>query len=70
MEYVFVAGPEDRDVVVDGQVAGKTKTVIMIPTGTHEFSLRGPENYKPVTKLAVVSDTSSISPLQIHFETA
>ncbi len=65
MEYVIVSCPEDHEVLIDGRVAGKTNTVIMVEAGTHEFDLGRPAIYAP--KLAVVTDTSSISPLHIDF---
>jgi len=64
VEYVIVSGPENREVVVDGQVAGKTKAVIMVPAGPHEFSLSGTKGVQK-RKLEFVTDTSSRSPLEI-----
>lgn len=67
MEYVVVSFPEKRTVFVDGQPAGQTNQVLLIEEGTHEFSL-GPGDEKVWRKLAMVTDTTTVSPAKIKFE--
>jgi len=68
MEYVQVLGPKERTVFIDGRPAGLTNTTLMVETGTHEFNLDQPVNYRPSSQLAMVTNTTSISPFLIKFE--
>ena len=66
MEYVVVSYPDDRDVVVDGQVAGKTNNTLMIEAGHHVFELGEPQDYEPLSVERAVENTTSLSPLIVR----
>ena len=66
MEYVKVSYPSKRDVLVDGQVAGKTNDTLMVEAGHHIFALGDPQEvYEPPTVEKVVENTTPLSPLVI-----
>jgi hypothetical protein len=66
MEYIIVAYPTLRDVLVNGQIAGMTNDVLMIQRGRHVFSLGGPQDYRPRTVTKSVENTTPASPLIIN----
>ena len=70
MEYVFVTGPKNRQVLIDGRVAGATNSIIVVEAGTHEFSLDAADDNPPQSKLAIVANTTSATPKQINLKTA
>lgn len=65
MEYVVVTYPTERDVRVDGQVAGKTNDTLMVDRGHHIFDLGEPQDYEPPSVERNVQDTTSVGPLLI-----
>lgn len=66
MEYIIVRYPTVRDVVVDGQIAGKTNNVLAVDTGPHVFGIGGLQDYRPRTVTKNVKDTTPTSPLIIN----
>jgi hypothetical protein len=65
MESVVVTYPKERDVRVDGQVAGKTNDTLMVDRGHHIFDLGEPRDYQPSSVEWNVQNTTSVSPLVI-----
>lgn len=65
MEYVVVSYPIDRDVRVDGRVAGKTKDTLMMERGHHRFDLGNPLDYQPPSVEKNVQNTTAVTPLVI-----
>jgi len=66
MEYVVVEYPDDRDVRMDGQVAGQTNDLLMVERGHHLFDLGEPLDYQPASVEANVQDTTPVGPLIIE----
>lgn len=67
MEFVVVEFPEERDVLLDGQVAGKTNQTLMVEEGNHLFELGDPKDYSPTSQEMTVENTTSINPLRVTF---
>jgi hypothetical protein len=67
LQFVVVDFEQERDVLIDGKVNGKTNSSITVDEGTHTFSLSGALNYHPPSILKQVTDTSSINPLILEF---
>lgn len=67
MEYLIVKYPQQRDVYVDGQLAGRTNQTLQIETGHHSFSLGEPVDYTPPSHTLAVADTDPILPMEIEF---
>lgn len=65
MEYVVVSYPTNRNVRIDGQIAGKTNDTLMVDRGHHSFDLGDPQNYQPAAVEKNVQDTTSVSPLLV-----
>lgn len=65
MEYVKVSYPTERDVRVDGQIAGMTNDTLMVERGHHNFDLGEPQDYQPAAVEKNVQHTTSVSPLLI-----
>lgn len=65
MEYVKVSYSTERDVRVDGQIAGKTNDTLMVERGHHKFDLGEPQDYQPAAVVKNVQNTTSVSPLLI-----
>ncbi len=67
MEYVIVKYPNERDVYVDDQLAGKTGDTLQIETGHHRFTLGTPLDYEPAAQDVAVTGTNPIIPMEIEF---
>ncbi len=65
MEYVVVRYPSDRNVRIDGQVAGRTNDTLMVDRGHHIFDLGDPHDYQPRSVEKDVQNTTSVNPLLI-----
>ncbi len=65
MEYVVVSYAEDRNVRIDGRVAGKTNDTLMVEKGHHIFDLGDPRDYKPASVEKDVQNTTSVGPLLV-----
>jgi len=65
MEFVKVSYPTDRNVRIDGQVAGMTNDTLMVGRGHHSFDLGEPRDYQPSSVEKNVQNTTSVSPLVI-----
>ncbi len=65
MEYVVVRYPKDRNIRIDGQVAGETNDTLMVEQGHHIFDLGDPHDYQPQSVEKDVQNTTSVSPLLI-----
>jgi len=67
MEYVRVDYPQERDVYIDGQLAGKTNQPLMVEEGHHVFDLGGPHDYTPASQEVLVQNTTLIDPQVVEF---
>lgn len=65
MEFVVVSYPTDRDVRIDGQIAGKTNDTLRVERGHHTFDLGDLQDYKPASMEKSVRNTTSIKPMRI-----
>ena len=65
MEHVVVSYPTDRDVRIDGQIAGMTNDTLRVERGHHTFDLGVPLDYQPASIEKSVRDTTSIKPMRI-----
>ena len=70
MEFVKVVFPGERDVIIDGQLSGKTNTILLVGLGHHVFTLGGDPHYTPPAVNQLVSGTSIEFPMIIRFEAA
>ncbi len=66
MEYVVVSYSTNRNVRIDGQVAGKTNDTLMVEKGHHIFDLNDPQDYQPPSVEKNVQDTTTVTPLIIN----
>ena len=67
MEHVEVQFPEERDVNIDGQLAGKTNSTLMVEEGHHVFDLGQPLDYEPESQQVAVTGTDPIRPQIVIF---
>lgn len=68
MEFVTVRFPESRIVLIDGDEAGMTNSVLRVNEGTHTFRLAGPQDYKPAWRRPSVTGTNPVEPMEVTFE--
>ena len=69
MEYLLVNFPEKRELFIDTVAQGHTGEIIELEKGTHIISLKPPpENFRPKKKKIVLTDTSSLVPMEVTFE--
>jgi hypothetical protein len=70
MEYLLVRfGDEDRAVVIDGKVQGRTNEVLEVEKGTHKISLSPPSSdFTPSEIKVVLKKTTSLKPREVAFE--
>jgi hypothetical protein len=66
MEYVVISYPTNRNVRIDGQVAGKTNDTLMVERGHHLFDLGEPEDYQPKSVEKDVPRTTVVMPFFIN----
>ena len=67
MEYVIVTFPTDRLVYIDGEEGGTTNEKLRVDAGTHLIELGKLQNYRPASRKVVVTDTTSLEPLEVRF---
>ena len=70
MEFVRVTFDKSRDVIIDGNKAGRTNTVLRVEKGTHRIDLGPPENYAPSFRRPTVTGTNQFKPLVVTFDPA
>jgi hypothetical protein len=70
MEYLLVRfGDEDRAVVIDGEVQGRTNQVLEVEKGTHKISIETPpSDFTPSEIKVVLKKTTSLKPWEVAFE--
>jgi hypothetical protein len=68
MEYVFVDfDPDDpRDVLADGSVIGRTRTLLLLPSNYYVITLSGDPSIPPCWT-GLVAGTTEAAPLTIRF---
>ncbi|MBU0484187.1 MAG: PEGA domain-containing protein [Proteobacteria bacterium] len=68
MNWIKVVFDGMRTVFADGKELGETNKVLYLgESGTYDFSLGGPGNYRPLKKKVQVSGTTRQHPLVIEF---
>jgi hypothetical protein len=68
MEYLLVNYPEDREVLIDAVVQGRTNETIEVEKGTHVISLKSPpQDFKPKKKKITLAGTSALAPQEVTF---
>jgi hypothetical protein len=67
MEHLLVKFPVSRTVLIDGEEAGRTNTVLRVEEGTHTIGLGDPRDYKPSSRTVKVKGTSPIKPREVTF---
>jgi hypothetical protein len=70
MEYLLVRfGDEDRAVVIDGKIQGRTGQVLEVEKGTHKISIETPpSDFTPSEIKVVLKRTASLKPREATFE--
>ena len=66
-EFIIVDFPEARNVISNGIKIGMTNQVLIVPGGTHAFSLSDPQDYIPSSQCIAVTGTSLTDPRRIVF---
>jgi hypothetical protein len=68
MEYLLVTFPEDREVLIDQEVQGRTNETIEVEKGTHSISLKTPPaDFRPRQKKIQLAQTSPLTPQEVTF---
>jgi len=67
MEYLLVTHPTERDVLIDGVMAGLTNHLITLAAGTYLVSLAPPHDFSPPQIRVEVEDTSPLDPKEVAF---
>lgn len=68
MEYLLVNFPDDREVLIDTTIQGRTNQNIEVEAGTHIVSIKSPpQNFTPSRKKIVISETSPFTPKEVTF---
>jgi len=70
MEHVTIKFPEIREVMIDGELIGKTNTTLRVEEGTHTFSLDGASDYQPISRTMIVAGTTPVVPQEVIFAKA
>ena len=70
MEYVIVIFEDDRELVIDGEVQGRTNKIIELERGTHIITLKAPPfDFRPEEEVTIIlEETTAISPEEVHYE--
>ena len=67
MEHVTIKFPEMREVMLDGELIGRTNTTLRVEEGTHTFSLDGASDYQPISRTMIVARTTPVIPREVTF---
>lgn len=68
MEYLLVNFPDDREVLIDAIIQGRTNETIEVEKGTHSISLKSPpRDFKPAQKKIILAGTSALTPQGVTF---
>lgn len=67
MEYVIVTYPADREVLLDGQPAGRTNRTLLCGAGHHRFTLGDPQDFTPAERECDIQGTTPLSPQPVAF---
>jgi len=69
MEYIIVKFKDDRAVIIDGELQGRTNVILEVEEGTHIIRIQSPpHNFKPSFRRPTVTGTSLPLPKEVHFE--
>ena len=69
MEFLLVKFAEDRELIIDGNVQGRSNQTIELERGSHTISLKSPpSDFQPQQEEIVLENTTSISPMEVRFE--
>jgi hypothetical protein len=67
VEYLLVSFTEDRDVLLDDRLIGRTNETLEVEAGFHTVALTPPEDYLPASQDVAVRDTSAMTPARVVF---
>jgi hypothetical protein len=68
MEYVEIRFPDSRAVFINGKDSGLTNEILRVGTGTQEFDLGEPRDYRPEKVRRVIENTNELEPAIVEFE--
>ena len=68
MQFITVTFAEERDVIIDGEIAGKTDQVLQVEKGTHRIRLDDKQNYTPQWRQPNVRGPTIITRMEILFD--
>ena len=66
-EYLTVAFPHQREVLINGESLGQTNELLQLEGGEYEVSLGPPSNFTPTQQQIDLRNTSALTPLSIEF---
>jgi hypothetical protein len=67
-EYLKVLFPQQRDVLINGEIMGETNTLLELEEGGYYMvSLAPPPDFTPEQQQVDLHDTSILTPKQIEF---
>ena len=66
-QWIEVTFPEDRDVLIDDALCGKTNKPILVQLGSHVVTLAGDHNYLTPNMPVQVFNTTKQTPMILVF---
>ena len=67
MEYLLVKFRKARGVILNGNLAGFTNTVLELEPGTYYITLAPPYDFTPFTEVVRLKDTTVFTPREVDF---
>src|SRR5262245_5170224 len=67
VEFLLVNFREERDVLIDGEVAGLANQLIALAPGTVTVSLIAPLDFSPAEHTVTLRRTSPLAPFEVDF---
>ena len=67
-EYLAVAFPQPREVLINGESRGQTNDLLSLEGGEYEVTLGPPPDFTPTQQQIDLRNTSAMTPLSIEFQ--
>ena len=67
-EYLTVAFPHQREVLINGESRGQTNDLLSLEGGEYEVTLGPPPEFTPTQQQIDLRNTSAMTPLSIEFQ--
>lgn len=67
-EYLVVAFPHQRTVLINGESMGYTNDLLELEGGRYEVTLDPPPDFAPAKHEIRLRHTSALSPMRVEFE--